>query len=83
MRSRNTITGIPGRIDHKVLPLDEAEPSKLIQKCDLVRRPPVPRIVERLRRMLAWDEWRRSRDGAWPPPITLPKLGGDSPPWRS
>jgi hypothetical protein len=36
--------------------------------------PPVPRIVERLRRMLVWDELRRTRQGAWPPAITLPQL---------
>jgi hypothetical protein len=40
--------------------------------------PPVPHIIERLRRMLAWDERRRMRLGTWPPPITLPKLGSDS-----
>jgi hypothetical protein len=39
----------------------------------------VPRIVERLRRMLAWNEQRRTRAGTGPPPITLPKLGGSSP----
>lgn len=37
------------------------------------------RIIVRLRCMLAWDEWRRTRQGTWPPPITLPRLGGHSP----
>jgi hypothetical protein len=41
--------------------------------------PPVPRVIERLRRMLVWDEQRRARLGTWPPPITLPKLGRNPP----
>jgi hypothetical protein len=36
-------------------------------------------ILERLRRLLEQDEQRRARSGAWPPPITLPRVGGDSP----
>jgi hypothetical protein len=34
----------------------------------------VPRIIVRLRAMLVWDELRRTRQGAWPPAITLPQL---------
>jgi hypothetical protein len=33
----------------------------------------------RLHRLLARDEQHRRQLGIWPPPITLPKLGGDSP----
>ena len=32
------------------------------------------RVIERLRRMLTWDEIRRTRQGTWPPVITLPRL---------
>jgi hypothetical protein len=36
-------------------------------------------MLRRLRRMLAWDELKRTKAGTWPPAVTLPRLGGSPP----